>query len=1319
MEDILQTIMENTNTQLMYLDPQFNFVRANSAYVRGSGHSWEELIGRNYFDLFPNPENRAIFERVRDSGQPVAFHARPFEYADQPERGVTYWDWTLTPVKDGSGQVQGLVCSLLDVTEQVRAEQEREQLLAENRRQRALLEQLVETASIGIAVLHGPDHRYERVNSYYQSIPGTPNVPMLGRTIGEVFPDSVAQVALRLVDEVYRTGRTVSIREYRASVGPGREQTYWNVDHVPLSGPDGKVERVLILANEVTEYVQARTQIEALAAKALHQAEELSTVFAAITDAVTVYDKAGIPVQANPAAVAGYGLDPVGVERVILAQKIAIHHPDGRRLAVDELPTTHALQGETVIEQRLILTTAAGQERIVLASAAPLLAGGQVSGAVMVWHDITEREQAERARDRLIAVLDQTPDMISTATADGRILYLNRAARKILGIPEGADLSTVTLPGGQPDWANTLLQTVGIPTAMREGLWQGETAVPSHDGREIPMSQVILAHKEPNGEVEYLSTVARDISERQRYLAQLEAERTRLKAVIDNAPEAIVVIDEACRVVLTNAAADRLYARPLLHGQDFESQAALALSYPDGTPCDPRDLPLTRSALDGEEHRNVEMAIVWPDGQRRALLASSAPIRDRQGGIVGAVGVFQDITERKRTREALRESEEKLRKVIDLLPIGISVLDQDRNVRHLNPALSAILGMPAEALLRGNFRQRIYLRADGTEMLPEELPSARAFNEQTMIRDAEIGIVKEDGKLVWTSVSAAPLPFSDWGVVVATADITERKQAQETLHRYAGRLQALHLIDQALLTAQSAEEIADTALPYVRRMMLCLRIGLALFDFEVDEMRLLAVDTEGVTQLGKGWRGSLKMTSFLEEIKEGEPHVVEDLETLPSLSPFLEILRAEGVRAYVQIPLVVQGSLIGSLSLGMSVPGCPAPEEMDIAREVAAQLALAIHHARLHEQVQRYADELEQRVAQRTAELQASEARFRSIFEGSALGIALADAQGRVLASNPALQEMLGCSEQELRYRTLTEFAHPDDIAANEALHQELTTGIRDGGKLESRFIRKGGQVICGDLTVSLARGAGGDPMFTVSMVEDVTEWKEIQEALLWTEKLTIAGRLGASLAHEINNPLQSVIGCLGLADKVLAEGGDASRYLQVAREELRRAARTVAQLRDLHRLPKPEKRKSTDVNTLLERVLLLSRKKCEEHRIHVVWKPADDLPPLLLASDQMRQVFLNLVLNALDALPKGGKLEVNTARTGQPAGVSIVFADNGSGIAPDVVSHLFDPFFSTKPQGLGLGLFTSRRIVEEHGGHVDVVSQVGKGTTFTVWLPE
>ncbi len=136
---LLDTIVANTETHLAYLDPQLRFVWINAAYEQGCGHSRQELIGRDHFEFFPSAENEAIFRRVRDTGEPVEFHEKPFEYADQPQRGITYWDWTLTPVKSDQGELEGLVFSLTDVTEQVR---QRQRLVSAERARAELAESL-------------------------------------------------------------------------------------------------------------------------------------------------------------------------------------------------------------------------------------------------------------------------------------------------------------------------------------------------------------------------------------------------------------------------------------------------------------------------------------------------------------------------------------------------------------------------------------------------------------------------------------------------------------------------------------------------------------------------------------------------------------------------------------------------------------------------------------------------------------------------------------------------------------------------------------------------------------------------------------------------------------------------------------------------------------------------------------------------------------------------------------------------------------------------------------------------------------------------
>jgi PAS domain S-box-containing protein len=611
---------------------------------------------------------------------------------------------------------------------------------------------------------------------------------------------------------------------------------------------------------------------------------------------------------------------------------------------------------------------------------------------------------------------------------------------------------------------------------------------------------------------------------------------------------------------------------------------------------------------------------------------------------------------------------------------------------------------------------------NGSPIPDEVLPFRRVMSTGRPIYDLEHSVELVGRPRFFISMNAAPL-FDEQGevdgVVVTLWDITERKQAQEDLLRYADRLRVLHEIDQAILAARSVEEMVEVTLHNVRRLVPCLRASVTLFDLEASDLLLLAVHSEGETRLGMGQSVPLAWAWFIEEIRQGQIYHEKDILALSSFSPWVAGLRDEGVREYVSVPLFAQEELFGSLNLGLSDPESLTDADTVIVREVADLLAVGVRQARLHEQVQQYAAGLERRVAERTTELRASEARFRTLFEQAAVGIALVDMAGAVMESNPAFQNMLGCTGEELFGRAFAELFHdPGNDATAIDLPIESIDGGQDCCRAEGRYVGEAGQSAWAYVTASLVRGEYDEPQFGIYMVEDVTERKQAQAALIQTEKLAIAGQLSASLAHEINNPLQSVIGCLGLAQETLAEGNDATEFLEVGLGELRRVARIVAQLRDMYRPSRPEERQPSKVNGLLKQVLTLSQKRCEEQGVQVLWQAASDLPSLLVVPDQIQQVFLNLVLNAVDAMPEGGRLQIQTTGTQRPGGVRVLFTDSGKGIPADVLPHVFDPFYSTKPSGLGLGLFISKDIVEQHGGRIEVEDAGGEGATFTVWLP-
>ena len=244
-------------------------------------------------------------------------------------------------------------------------------------------------------------------------------------------------------------------------------------------------------------------------------------------------------------------------------------------------------------------------------------------------------------------------------------------------------------------------------------------------------------------------------------------------------------------------------------------------------------------------------------------------------------------------------------------------------------------------------------------------------------------------------------------------------------------------------------------------------------------------------------------------------------------------------------------------------------------------------------------------------------------------------------------------------------------------------------------------------------------------------ERERAQAQLIHNEKVAALGRLAASIAHEINNPLQAVQGCLALAEEELdgrQRREKMDRYLDIAGSEIERIAAIVLRMRNFYR-PAREGLQPTDLHGVLESVLELTNGQLQHSDIAVercFQKGAEPLPMIRANADQLKQVFLNLVLNGIDAMPAGGTLRMSTGLDQMAAGsgqrprpaVRIEFSDTGEGMPPKVLSHLFEPFFTTKEHGSGLGLSISYGIIQSHGGEITVTSQVGVGTTFTILLP-
>ncbi len=537
-------------------------------------------------------------------------------------------------------------------------------------------------------------------------------------------------------------------------------------------------------------------------------------------------------------------------------------------------------------------------------------------------------------------------------------------------------------------------------------------------------------------------------------------------------------------------------------------------------------------------------------------------------------------------------------------------------------------------------------------------------------------------------------------------DITERKKLEQHVFDRNRELALLNAVSIAVAQSLDLDQILGAALDRVVDLFAAHRACVHLYDQDTEELDL------------RVWKGG--STEFLRRIShmklgEGLVGIVAQHSEPMTLNiddfpeDTREVVAADGIACVAGVPMNFRGRLLGVLGVASDRTDRFSESDLSLLTAVASQVAMAVENALLFKDLQDKTGEL----ASQNTELAKATGQISQLISS-----AEKERSFSVRFDNPGLNkcwEIKKCGSVDCpSYKS-------------ENLRCWQVAGTHCGGEVQGVFAQKFGR--CEKCEVyKMARSgslAGLGEAFNNMMAmleQQVDEQRQLQEQLLQSTKLASLGELAANIAHEINNPLTGVLSYSALLQRGLEPDDPSARSLKTIENETMRARDIVRNLLDFARQEGLRKRK-VSIKGVMDDTLMLLRKQADLINVKVVLDYEEDVPQVYVDVNQMKQVFINILNNALHAMEDGGRLTVSI-KAAKPDGrrpwVEVAFADTGGGIPAEKMDLVFNPFYTSKDvgKGTGLGLSVSQRIVEEHNGTIEVNSKVGVGSTFTVKLP-
>jgi two-component system, cell cycle sensor histidine kinase and response regulator CckA len=827
-----------------------------------------------------------------------------------------------------------------------------------------------------------------------------------------------------------------------------------------------------------------------------------------------------------------------------------------------------------------------------------------------------------------------------------------------------------------------------------------------HQKKSGVQFQGVWTHRRKNGEEfeveistypiayegrEAVLAVAQDLTARRRTEELGAAHDAYLNALTENNPTALVVLDSKGRVQKCNPAFERLfqYTQSEMVGKDLDLFIA-----PDGSEAEAKDL--TRRVVAGATVR-ISARRRRSDGALVDVQLTGVPliVHGRQ---IGTFGMYEDITERKNAERAQRAAEQRLRTLFDHAIEGIFQTTPDGHYLNANPALARMFGYESSEEMKAavtDIDAQLYVDPSRREVFKHLMDS------QDSIEGFEFELIRKDGKRLWVSENAHVVRDEKGGIAYyegTIQDISDRKRSDQ---QRQATLEIIHSVN----ATENLDELLKsihTALKkvvYAENCFVALfepRTGLFHFPFFADQF-----DTAPPPQeVGRSCTAYVYRTGrpmlipqhvFDRLVGEGE------VELIGTPSP-----------SWLGVPLRSPSQTIGVLVLQhYDDPNAYTESDLEFLSSAAGQIALAIERKRAE-----------------TA-LRDSEARLRVLVEQLPAILWTIDSNLRFTSALGAGLSRVGLHANQIVGKSMAEFFETtDESFLPIASHRRAVKGDPATFHMEWR----GASYAC---HAEPLRSSEGESRGAICMALDVTDRKNLEEQLRQAQKMEAVGRLAGGIAHDFNNLLMVIQGYAELLTDRLKPGEPLRRNAEQIQEASQRATSLTRQLLAFSRkqMLAPS---ILNVNSVLGEMEKILRRLIGED-VELVTVCAANPWSVRADRSQLEQVILNLAVNARDAMPKGGKLTLETANVEfdntnarTPAVVAagkyvmLAVTDNGCGMDSETQAHIFEPFFTTKEKGkgTGLGLATVYGIVKQSGGYVWVYSEVGKGTTFKVYLP-